>query len=251
VVRSWHRLLMANTKHINAGAWRQGDEPMQVVSGAHGREVVHFEAPPSVRVPEEMERFVAWYNTAVFPLQGSVSEAVLKSAVAHLYFESIHPFEDGNGRIGRAIAEKALSQSLNRPVALSLSTAIDRNTKAYYTALKEAQRSLHISSWLKYFATVILDAQLDAKSVVQFTLKKSKFFDRHKGKLHARQLKAINRMLQKGAGGFHGGMTARKYMRITETSKATATRDLQQLHQMGALIQEGAGRSVRYHVNLR
>ncbi|MEO8886889.1 MAG: Fic family protein [Mucilaginibacter sp.] len=246
----WHVMLMAGSKHIKPGQWRIGIEPMQVVSGAYGREVVHYEAPPSSEVPREMERFVQWYNKVKFPLKGGIAEAVLKSAIAHLYFESIHPFEDGNGRIGRAIAEKALSQSLGRPVMLSLSKIIEGNKSAYYNALKEAQKSLEITGWINYFASVILEAQRDAKAMVEFTLKKAQFFDRYKFQLNDRQLKAINKMMEKGDQGFEGGMTAKKYISINKTSKATATRDLQQLNEMGIITQIGAGRSVSYQLNL-
>lgn len=251
MLKAWHRLLFAaTTSRVNPGEWRQGDAPMQVVSGAYGREIVHYEAPPSTRVQGEMERFVGWYNSATFPLKGQVPEAILKSAIAHLYFESIHPFEDGNGRIGRAIAEKALSQSLGRPIMLSLSKTIEANKKAYYDALKEAQRGLDITAWMVYFANVILDAQRDTKAMVLFTLKKAQFYDRYKDRIDQRQWKAINKMLDKGGEGFEGGMTAKKYMGITKVSKATATRDLQRLHEIGVLVQEGAGRSVRYQLNL-
>ncbi len=175
-----------------------------------------------------MEQFVQWYNKNTFPLKGEVAEAVLRSAVAHLYFESIHPFEDGNGRIGRAIAENALSQSLGRPVMLSLSKITERNKGAYYDALKNAQGTMEITNWVNYFAAVILEAQRDARAIVQFTLKKAKFFDRYKHKLNERQLKAVNKMLE----------------------KATATRDLQELQVMGVFVQEGAGRSIRYQLNV-
>ncbi|MEL7588165.1 MAG: Fic family protein [Prolixibacteraceae bacterium] len=197
-----------------------------------------------------MDAFLKWHNTASVPLKGKIAEAVLTSASAHLYFESIHPFEDGNGRIGRAIAEKTLSQSLNRPVMLSLSRTIEQSKKAYSGALKQAQRSSEITSWIHYFTLVILDAQHDARSMAQFTLKKAQFFERYRSKLNERQSKAVGKMLTLGPDGFKRGMTARKYMSITGTSKATATRDLQQLHEMGAFTGEGGGRSVRYHLNL-
>lgn len=251
MLKYWHRLLFDNAaSHVHPGEWLEGDAPMQVVSGAYGREIVHYEAPPSARVPEEMEQFVHWYNSATFPLKGPVPEAILKSATAHLYFESIHPFEDGNGRIGRAIAEKALSQSLGGPIMLSLSKTIEANKIAYYDALKEAQSSLDVTSWMVYFTNVVLAAQLDAKAMVLFSWKKAQFYDRYKTQLNERQLKAINKMLDKGAEGFEGGMTAKKYMGINKVSKATATRDLQQLHDLEVLVQEGAGRSVRYQLNL-
>lgn len=247
---NWHHMLMANTRNVNPGEWRKGSQSMQIVSGAYGRETVHYEAPPSVNVPKEMGRFVQWYNNAFFLLKGDVAVAVLKSAVAHLYFESIHPFEDGNGRIGRAIAEHALSQSLGRPVMLSLSKIIEQNKTAYYTALKEAQQSLEVTAWVNYFAAIVLAAQRDAKAMVQFTLKKTYFFNRYKHQLNERQLKIVNKMLEKGIEGFEGGMTAKKYVSITGTSKATATRDLQYLNEIGALVGEGAGRSVQYQLNL-
>lgn len=250
MVQTWHSILMRNAHHISPGEWRKGVEPMQIISGAHGREIVHFEAPPSSKVSPEMNRFIQWYNNVVFPLKSDVAEAVLRSAVAHLYFESIHPFEDGNGRIGRAIAEHALSKALKRPVMLSLSKIIEQDKVAYYAALKEAQRSLEITKWVSYFASMVLEAQRDAKVMVQFTLKKAQFFDRYKHQLNSRQLKVVSKMLEKGIGGFEGGMTAKKYTSISKASKATATRDLQQLYTMGVFVQEGAGRSVRYQLSL-
>ncbi|MGN7720312.1 Fic family protein [Chitinophaga sp. 22620] len=250
MLKEWHKDLLENAKNINTGEWRQGTAPMQVISGAPGKEIIHYEAPPSAIVPKEMERFVKWFNNVDFDINGDIAHAILKSTIAHLYFESIHPFEDGNGRIGRAIAEKALSQSLRRPVMLSLSKIIEKNRKAYYEALKKAQRSLEITDWIRYFAMVIIEAQKDAKSMVQFILKKARFFDRYKDQLNSRQLKAVNKMLDAGEEGFEGGMTARKYISITQTSKPTATRDLQHLHEIGAFTQEGAGRSVKYHLNI-
>jgi Fic family protein len=248
IVKEWHQILMVGRDDIHAGEWRTGEAAMQIISGAHGREIVHFEAPPSAAVQQEMDRFIAWYNS--FTAQGNIAAAVLKSAIAHLYFESIHPFVDGNGRIGRAIAEHALSQSLDRPVMLSLSKIIEKNKKAYYNALKEAQTTLKITPWITYFAGVIIDAQRDARLMVQFTLHKLQFFDRYKDQFNARQLKAVNKMLESGMERFEGGMTANKYISINKTSKATATRDLQELLVNGVLLQEGGGRSVSYQLNL-
>ena len=250
MLQHWHRTLMAHALHVNPGAWRTGTAAMQIISGAYGAEVVHFEAPPSAEVPNEMEAFVQWFNTNNFPVKGEAAEAILKAAVAHLYFESIHPFEDGNGRIGRAIAELALSQSIGYPLMLSLSKIIERDKNRYYEALKEAQRTMDITAWITYFGSVILDAQRDAREVVHFTLRKAKFFDSYKDALNERQLKVIHKMLEKGAEGFTGGMTAKKYISITKTSKATATRDLLALQSLGVLVQEGAGRSVRYHLSM-
>lgn len=247
---NWHRLLMEGSRNINAGKWRKGAEPMQVVSGASGKELIHFEAPPSSDLPYQMKQFVQWFNHPVLPIKGNVAEAILKSAIAHLYFESIHPFEDGNGRIGRAIAEMALSQALGRPVLLSLSKIIEQDKKSYYEALKEAQQSLNLTNWINYFALVILAAQRDARNMIQFTLKKAQFFDRYQAQLNGRQLKAIQKMLAAGPEGYLGGMTARKYMSINKTSKATATRDMQELLELQVFRQDGAGRSIHYQLTI-
>jgi len=246
----WHHLLFNHQTKISSGQWRTGSEPMQIISGAIGKEIVHFEAPPSSAVSKEMEELVNWYNSNNSLAEGKITNALIRAAIAHLYFETIHPFEDGNGRVGRALAEKALSQSLGFPVQLSLSLAIEADRNAYYTALKNAQRTLEITDWLIYFAQVILEAQRNAKQVVQFTLKKSKFFELHKANLNESQMKVINKMLDQGTAGFEGGITDKKYMGITSVSKATATRHLQHLAEIGALIQTGAGRMVRYELNL-
>jgi len=210
---------------------------------------VHFEAPPSSQVPAEMKQFITWFNDTAPGGRQEIKKAPIRSAIAHLYFETIHPFEDGNGRIGRAIAEKALSQTIGRPVMLSLSQAIEEDKNAYYDALKAAQRTNNISMWLSYFVQVIYRAQLAAKELVNFTLKKVKLLDRCKGKLNDRQLKVLLRMLE-SPDGFEGGMTAKKYVSLTKTSKATATRDLKELVDLGVLIPEGGGRSVHYYVNM-
>jgi len=245
----WHKILMEYDSKIHAGEWRKGIEHMQVVSGAYGREIVHYEAPPSENIPAEMENFMVWYHSEL-PVKDDISKALLKSAIAHLYFESIHPFEDGNGRIGRTLAEFTLSQGLKSSALLSMSKTIEQDKNKYYNQLKCAQRSLDITDWVNYFAQMVLDAQKDARELIQFTLKKAKFFDKYEKQLNVRQLKAILRMLENGNAGFEGGMTAKKYIAITKTSKATATRDLQELHEWGVFAQEGAGRSVRYELVL-
>jgi Fic family protein len=247
----WHKALLGSSNRIRIGAWRKDDEPMQVISGRIGSETVHFEAPPSSRVPVEMEHFIEWFNQTAPGGSLEINSAPVRSAIAHLYFESIHPLEDGNGRIGRAIAEKALSQTLGRPVLLSLSEAIEIDRTAYYAALKKAQQSNDISEWINYFVSVTLTAQRKAKTLVNFTLQKTRFFDKYKEQLNSRQKKAIIKMLDAGTEGFKGGMTAKKYISITKTSKATATRDLQELSDLEILITAGSGRSVHYDLNFK
>jgi Fic family protein len=219
---------------------------MQVISGQYGRIKVHFEAPPTVSLPRETKQFFDWFNQS----REQIRHAPVRAAVAHLYFESLHPFDDGNGRIGRAIAEKALSQGLGRPALISLSRTIDVDRKAYYAALEHAQQSLEITPWICYFTRVVLDAQKEADAQINFILQKTKFFDRYQAALSDRQRSVILRMLEAGTAGFEGGMNARKYCALTKVSKATATRDLHALAQAGAFVPCGRGRSVRYELNL-
>ena len=249
---AWHRLLIGENNRIEVGKWRTHKEPMQVVSGAMGKERVHYEAPPSERVPAEMKVFIAWFNETGPGGKAEIKSAPVRSAVAHLYFETIHPFEDGNGRIGRAIAEKALSQTIGRPVVLSLSSTIEANKKNYYEALEKAQQSNEITRWVEYFVRISLAAQTEAEEQIDFTLKKTRFFDRYEDQLNERQLTMITRMLEAGPKGFEGGMNAMKYIGIIKTSKATATRDMQQLMEIGAFILSGkaGGRSTSYRVSI-
>lgn len=250
VLFEWHSMLMMGTARIRAGVWRAHSESMLIVSGTIGNEQVHYEAPPSKRVPSEMKRFIEWFNRTVPRARDEIRFALVRSAVAHLYFESIHPFEDGNGRIGRAISEKALSQGLGRPVVLSLSRAIDADRGGYYAALKRSQRTCDITDWIEWFVDMLLAAQVQAEVDIEFTLKKTKLFDRVESQLNHRQLKALRRMLKAGPVGFEGGMTARKYMSITKATKPTATRDLQDLVAKEVLRSVGAGRSTHYLVNI-
>lgn len=246
----WHVMVLGNSLRIRAGRWRVGSEPMQVISGSIGKEKIHFQAPPSNQVPHEMERFVRWFNDTAPGGSGAKMSAPVRAAIAHLYFESIHPFEDGNGRIGRVIAEKALLQTLGKPLVISLSRTIEANKQRYYTALESAQRSNEISEWIQYFVDVVLQAQIQSKQLIHFILQKTRFFDRYAGQLNERQLKVIQRVMEAGKDGFEGGLSAKKYMSIAGTSKATATRDLQNLLEMGILNVTGGGRSVRYHLVL-
>lgn len=243
----WHRSLLGYRDDIpTLGTWRTHLEPMQVVSGPMGKQQIHFEAPPSSDVPAMMNDFMVWFNQSFHSKKSNILLPPVRAALAHLWFETIHPFEDGNGRIGRAVAEKSLSQDLGAPIPFSLSRAIEANKKAYYRALEAAQRSNIVTEWLEYFIPMTLQALETAEELVVFLVKKAHFFDRFREKLNERQLKAIRRMFDAGPAGFKGGMDARKYCGITGASKATATRDLQQLSLMGALIVAGAGRSTKY-----
>jgi Fic family protein len=248
-IKQWHAILMEYSKRVNPGEYRTGMESMQIVSGTFGKEFVHFEAPPSKQVPDEMKNFIKWYNN--FEIKPTdIKNALIKASISHLYFESIHPFEDGNGRIGRAIAEKCLSESLNRPVLMSVSSTIEQNKKRYYQSLKQAQRTLEITDWIFYFSTLILESQKNAKQTVLFTLNKTKFIDKFNSQMNERQKKAVLKMFENGVSGFEGGMTAMKYVSITKTSRATATRDLQDLTEKNILTPKGEGRNRSYYLNL-
>lgn len=248
-IKQWHTILMEYSKRVSPGEYRIGVEPMQIVSGSFGKEIIHFEAPPSSQVPVEMDKFIKWYND--FEVKATdIKSVLIKTSISHLYFESIHPFEDGNGRIGRSIAEKCLSESLNRPVLMSISSTIEKDKKQYYESLKLAQRAIEITDWILYFSTLIFDSQKIAKQTVLFTLNKTKFIDKFKNQMNDRQNKAVLKMFENGISGFEGGMTAIKYVSITKTSRATATRDLQDLTEKSILTPRGEGRNRSYDLNL-
>src|SRR5215472_4882768 len=246
----WHRMVMSGSRNLSdVGRYRTGAEPMQVVSGSVHEPKVHFEAPPSSRVPSEMKRFIAWFVQTA-PGGEKALPALTRAGIAHLYFESIHPFEDGNGRIGRAIAEKALAQSLGQPTLTALAATILARRKSYYEALEAANKGNEITSWLMWFAGVAIEAQRRTIALVEFLIDKTKLLDRLKGQLNARQEKALLRMFREGPHGFRGGLSAGKYSTITGGSPATATRDLAALVENGALVREGERRYARYRLSV-
>lgn len=176
--------------------------------------------------------------------------ALARAGIGHLYFESIHPFEDGNGRIGRALAEKSLAQNIGRPTLIALAHAIEQHRKVYYDQLEMHQRRLDITGWLTYFAQTIIEAQQTTLARVAFHIRKAQFYDRFRGQMNERQEKVIARMFREGPGGFIGGLSAENYITITAASRPTATRDLQDLVQKGALTRMGERRYTRYRLNL-
>ena len=246
----WHRTLLQGRPSLqDVGRYRQSGDPMQVVSGGAFERRIHFEAPPVERVAPEMERFLDWFNRSA-PDGATPLRALTRSGTAHLYFESIHPFEDGNGRIGRAISQKALAQSLGQPALLALAATILARRRAYYDALELASNSNEITSWLVWFADTVLEAQRRTESLIEFLLDKTRLLDRLRGQLNLRQEKALLRMLREGPKGFQGGLSASNYMRITGASPATATRDLADMVARGALVRNGERRHARYRLAL-
>jgi Fic family protein len=243
---AWHRMLMKGRTDIHdGGRYRTHAEPMQVVSGPLSKPRVHFEAPPLAAVPGEMSRFVKWFNDTAAGEQSSLP-ALARSGIAHLYFVSIHPFEDGNGRIGRAIAEKALSQCLGRPTLIELSHVIDAHKKNYYVSLEKNNKDHEVTDWLLYWAATILEAQGYTQTLIDFLIEKSKLYDRLRGKLNGRQERVVARLFREGPEGFKGGLSAQKYISIAKTSRATATRDLQDLVEKGAIVKTGELKYTRY-----
>lgn len=245
----WYQLLFEYDKNISVGKWRTHKEPMQIVSGAYGKQKIHFEAPPSANVVNEIKQFIEWFNATSPKGKNPILFSTIRAAIAHLYFESIHPFEDGNGRIGRALIEKALAQSAGKPVLISISSAIEKNKKLYYSSLQKNSLSLDITKWLNYFVELMQEALQETDLQMKFTIAKHHFFENWKGKLNARQMKAIKKIFDEGTDGFEGGMNAAKYGSINKISKATATRDLQELVQLKIFKASGGGRSVSYQLN--
>lgn len=245
---TWHRMLFERRSGLqDIGQYRTGDHAMEIVSGAIHEPKIHFEAPPSTRLPEEMARFLDWFNRTA-PSGADPLPALTRAGIAHLYFECIHPFEDGNGRIGRAIAEKVLAQGFGQPTLTALAATILLRRKAYYAALEAANKSNEVTAWLAWFAGIAIEAQRRTTAHVEFLLEKTHLLDRLREQLNPRQEKALLRMLREGPDGFKGGLSAGNYATIAGASPATATRDLAGLVELGALLREGERRHARYRL---
>lgn len=242
---TWHEMLCNGRRDLQTiGAYRCHEDPMQVISGPLHKPKVHFEAPPSSHMQQEMKHFIQWFN------ESAEMPALARASIAHLYFVCIHPFEDGNGRIGRALVEKALAKALGYPTLIALSKQIEKGKKRYYDMLEKANKQNEVTEWINYFANVILDAQTDTEQRVKFLISKTKFFDRFKGQLNDRQEKVILRLFEAGPDGFEGGLSAKNYRAITGTTSATATRDLHDLVEKKMLTKTGELKHTRYWLNV-
>jgi Fic family protein len=245
----WHADLFPGVRttrdKFRVGAWRDDSQaPMQVVSGPVGRHKVHYEAPAADRVENEMGRFLAWF-------EGNEQEdPLLKAAIAHLWFVTIHPFEDGNGRIGRAIAELCLARSDGSAQRFySMSSQILEERKGYYEVLEKTQAgSLDITEWLKWFLECLGRALEQSNQVTSSALEKELFWKSLKQRqvsLNDRQTKVLNKLFS----GFEGKLTRDKWMKITKASSRTALRDIEELIALGVIEQEEAGgRSTSYRL---
>jgi Fic family protein len=250
-LKTWQASLFptgySGLRKIVVGNWRSKGKPMRVVSGPIGREKVHFEAPPADRVPREVSRFLAWWNTG-----GDPKEGFLRAALAHLWFVTIHPFEDGNGRIARAIADMALAIDEKSGQRLySMSAQIRIEQERYYTVLERTQRgSGEITDWLEWFLGCLKRAIESSDARLDDVMAKSRLWQRQAGvSVNERQLKVLNRLLDAGRVGFEGGLTTRKYVGMTGASRATAQREIADLVTKGFLARRaGSGRSTSYDV---
>lgn len=243
---AWHHMLMHGRRDLGSvGQYRGHAAPMQIVSGQISNERVHYEAPPSARVPAEMDRFLDWFARTA-PGAAAALPAVTRAAVAHLWFECIHPFEDGNGRIGRAIAEMALAQATGTPSFTGMSAVLLQQRKSYYEQLQRHSVRLDVDAWLQWFAERALQAQAEADRFVRFMVDKAALMNRLSGQLNARQEKALLRMFREGPQGFAGGLSAGNYAAMTGAPPATVTRDLADLVHQGALYRTGERKSTRY-----
>lgn len=245
-LEQWHKKLFYNqTKLSDVGKYRTHSEPMQIVSSRLGASKVFFEAPPSAIIHKEMTGFINWFNSPIS------SEPILgKAAICHLYFENIHPFEDGNGRVGRLLIEKILSKSIGKPILIAVSKVLENRKKDYYAALEKCNRSLDADEWVDFFSEVVLQAQEESYALLSFLINKAKILTNLSGKINLRQEKALVRIFAEGLGGFKGGLSAENYIAITKASRATATRDLAELVNIGVLTKTGQLRHTRYWLNL-
>jgi len=241
----WHAALFptgpSGMHRITAGAWRDDSEaPMQVVSGPVGRERVHFEAPAAARLDEEMRWFLEWFNGDM------TTEPVLKAAQAHLWFVTIHPFDDGNGRIARAIADTALARSEGSSQRFySMSAQIREQRGDYYRILEQTQRgTMDITPWMEWFLGCLTRAIEGAQTALSGVIAKARCWEKLRDvPLNARQRLVINRLLD----GFEGKLTTSKWGALTKSSQDTALRDIQQLVERGVLVRNPAGgRSTNY-----
>ena len=248
---SWQKAMLVEGKSslhpVVTGALRPDEVLVQ--SGAMGREIIHFMGVPKARLEENMNAFLDWFNMPDPRMDG-----LIRAGVAHLWFVTIHPFEDGNGRITRAITDRAIAQDEENSLTLfRMSTRIHQVKGDYYQSLQTAQNfqnGLAITPWLEWFLRQVAEACNNSEEIIKITLAKAKFWARHQtDDINERQRKVLNRLLDGGPGGFEGGLSNKKYVGMTKVGQATAYRDIEELLSIGALIQmDKGGRSTAYNL---
>lgn len=254
-LHGWHNCLFEHTQYdrlskIDIAKFRSHSD-MEVVSGAIGHENVHYKAVPLEKLDDDMENFLRYCNK-------SDENIYIKASIAHIWFVIIHPYDDGNGRIARAITDYILSQntSSTKFKLYSISTAISNDRAGYYNILDNTtnlflNKEFDITPWILWHLNILNNAMQQALKNIEYLVQKTKFWDTHRKKaLNERQIKVLNKILDNGSENFEGGLNTKKYMALTKVSKATATRDISELLKYGCIEQvEGtAGRNVRYKV---
>lgn len=251
----WHQWLFPDqeadltARSMHVGALR-GDEPMQVVSGRIDRPTVHFEAPPRQGLEQQLEQFLQWFEASQHQ---TTLDPMLRAGIAHFWFVTLHPFDDGNGRLTRTITDLALAQGEAQAIRFyAMSASILENRSGYYRILESSQKAtLDITEWLTWFLQTLLSSLQQAITRIESVLGKTRFWQAHReSELSAEQIKVLNRLLDGGERGFEHGISAGQYQAVAKVSKATATRHLAELLEKGCLQRlPGGGRSTRYQVN--
>jgi Fic family protein len=249
-------------RDINIGGLR-GDEPMQVISQLRGREVIHFEAPPKATLQVDLDAFIDWFNKGIkTKSKDDTGQKIIRAALTHLWLITLHPFDDGNGRVTRAVTDRALAQAENTSIRFySLSAAIEVNRNAYYEILEKTQNgnsesqlisenTSDITDWLVWFLDVLVEALEQGLHRIDRVIAKAQFWQLHSQTvLIERQVKVLNRLLDNMGKEFKQGISARQYQSLAKVSKATATRDLADLLNKNCIAQlPGGGRSTRYSI---
>ena len=250
---SWHGALFptgfSGMQRIDVGTLRS--VPMEIVSGAVGHSKVHYAAPPAEGLAAQVDAFLNWFNQTQPKLGAHPMDGLVRAALSHLWFETLHPFDDGNGRLGRAILQLALGQDMGQPGRIvTLSRQIESCKDRYYSELEQAQRSqsLDVTAWVEWMLMQMDVANQFANRTIDSAIQRIRFQARMGAfTLNDRQQKTMKKLLDVGPKGFEGGMTTRKHARIAQTSTPTAARDLIELERLGLLTRYGDGRSTRYY----
>ena len=257
ILFQWHRMVLPRDhdtwgRKLKVGEWRT--EGIEVVSGRLDKQRVHFEGPPAENVAQEMAQFFNWYNRTNPINLAADTPAILgpvRAAITHLWFVTIHPFDDGNGRIARALCDHALSQDARYPMLHSLSAAIDANRSEYYDRLEQVQsQKLMIDDWVSWFVGITCESVKITQSIVDFTLEKARFMKRHQAVLNERQTQVVLNLFANGADGDARSVNRNKYVNQAHCSPRTALRDLNDLVEKSVLVKLlGLGRNTRYGLN--
>lgn len=249
-INAWHTSLFAASSaslhKIEIGSVRTSEEPMQVLSGSFEKPVIHFEAPPAKALRKELKTFLNWWH------RDQKMDGLLRAGIAHLWFVTLHPYDDGNGRITRALTEMALAQDEKTGRRLySISTQILKDRARYYEVLERTQKGgMDITPWLQWFLVILIKSFIQSQSLIKKSHYMSAFWRKPEAEdLNERQRKVLKKMLESEPESFIGGMTNKKYVSITGTSRESAKRDLAELESKGILSVEGKGRSVHYNLS--